>query len=187
MRERREGPPAKTQGLTPSDVGRGECKRYASVFAPPLIRLPDDLYKAAQDVASDNENAGVLAVIEAGSGAPEFPLGPKDVEQLTAAELNVAQLARKSIRHEVQHGQSEIRFFEGRQELAKVKSDINKRRLKKAARNVRAKKGAYEQAVLSAESASEVEEDDLGPTPPRSSPAPVGDDVIDLTADEGDD
>ncbi len=136
-------------------------------------------------MAPRNEAAEDPATIEherAPAGAPDFPIGPMDIEQLAAAELKVAKLARRSFRKEVQHGQSEAKFFEGRQELAMVKTDISKRRLKKAAKNVRAKEVAHQQAVLSAE--SEEEDGTLGRTPP-SSPVPDEADVVDLTADEG--
>lgn len=117
-------------------------------------------------------------------GAPDFPLNAQDVERLTAGELKVAMLARKNIRKEVMRDLSEVKYFEGRKDLATVKVDINKNRLKKAARNVKAKEGALRHAALAAE--SEGGEEELGPTPPRSSPPPEAD-IVDLTADEEED
>ncbi len=129
-----------------------------------------------------NEPAGAPAVVQPIAGAPDFPLGTRELERVSALELNVAKLARRKARKEVQQSEAQVKFFEGRKELAKAHSEMNKTRLKKAAKNVRAHELAHEHAASAVEDGDE-SDGDLGHTPP---PSPPAEDIVDLTADEAD-
>lgn len=120
------------------------------------------------------------------AGAPDFPVGKKDLVLIHGNELKVARAARKSIRKEVQNEESKANYHQSRKDLAIAVAQINKKRLKLAARHVRAKEDEHRQAQANAKGEEDSEEDDLGPTPARSSPVPE-DEVVDLTADEAED
>jgi len=134
----------------------------------------------------DHPTADIPAVAPE-PGAPDYPLTAKQVELIKAGEVKVAQLARKSLRKEVQSNQSHLLFLQSRKELAEMNMGINKLRLRKAAKNVRIVEGAHQAAVIAAESEEDEEEEELVPTPPLRSSPPPEDEVVDLTGDEAED
>lgn len=85
----------------------------------------------------------------------------------------------------MQSNVSSVQFFEGRKELATVEAEINRRRLKAAARFVKTKELQLKGEASG--SASDAGEGDENADMNRHSSPPPNDEIIDLTEDEGED